>query len=188
MAGVDLAVEGAVIVGLRIELDVCVALDHFQSDVRDAVMRVFYYRRSVQRAARPAQPRQFQLRTDRIRESVDRGRAGGRRRLRGHVHGLPAHGRSVIRAASGAILVMQRLEIGGWTTIRTVSITAFSFCTWMVANDRFLRNGRSGMCGCCEGIGPETPQPVTNRPALSAVAYRVGSYAAVQGESAVGVV
>ena len=41
MAGVDLEVEGAVIVGLRIELDVCAAADHFQSDVRDAVMRVF---------------------------------------------------------------------------------------------------------------------------------------------------
>lgn len=30
------------------------------------------------------------------------------------------------------------------------------------------------LCGCCEGIGPETPQPITNRPALSTVAYRVG--------------
>ena len=33
------------------------------------------------------------------------------------------------------------------------------------------------LCGCCEGIRPETPQPITNRPALSAVAYRVGVYA-----------
>lgn len=41
MAGVDLEVEGAVIVGLRIEMDICAAADHFQSDVRDAVMRVF---------------------------------------------------------------------------------------------------------------------------------------------------
>jgi hypothetical protein len=30
------------------------------------------------------------------------------------------------------------------------------------------------LCGCCEGVGPETPQPIMNRPALSAVAYRVG--------------
>jgi hypothetical protein len=41
MTGVDLAVEGAVIVGLRIEMNICVAADHFQSDVRDAIMRVF---------------------------------------------------------------------------------------------------------------------------------------------------
>ena len=33
------------------------------------------------------------------------------------------------------------------------------------------------LCGCCEGVGPETPQPVTNRPALSTVDYRVGTWA-----------
>jgi len=33
------------------------------------------------------------------------------------------------------------------------------------------------LCGCCEGVGPETPQPVTNRPALSTIAYRVGTWA-----------
>ena len=41
MAGVDLEVDGAVIVGLRIEMNVCVDAEHFQSDVRDAIMRVF---------------------------------------------------------------------------------------------------------------------------------------------------
>lgn len=41
MAGVDLEVEGALIVGLRIEMNICVALDHFQSDVRDAIARLF---------------------------------------------------------------------------------------------------------------------------------------------------
>jgi hypothetical protein len=33
------------------------------------------------------------------------------------------------------------------------------------------------LCGCCEGIAPETPELITNRPALGAVAYRVGRYA-----------
>lgn len=33
------------------------------------------------------------------------------------------------------------------------------------------------LCGCCEGIGPETPQVITNRPALSTVAYRTGTWA-----------
>src|SRR5579872_6164783 len=32
------------------------------------------------------------------------------------------------------------------------------------------------LCGCCDGIAAETPQIITNRPALSAVAYRVGTY------------
>jgi Baseplate J-like protein len=41
MAGVDLEVEAALLIGLRIEMNICVAPDHFQSDVRDAIMRVF---------------------------------------------------------------------------------------------------------------------------------------------------
>lgn len=31
-------------------------------------------------------------------------------------------------------------------------------------------------CGCCEGITPETPAAIYNRPGLSAVAYRIGTY------------
>jgi hypothetical protein len=33
------------------------------------------------------------------------------------------------------------------------------------------------LCGCCEGVGPETPQPITNRPALPAISYRIGTHA-----------
>jgi hypothetical protein len=33
------------------------------------------------------------------------------------------------------------------------------------------------LCACCEGVRPETPQPISNRPALSSVAYRVGTWA-----------
>ncbi len=40
-AGVDLEVEGAILVGLRIVLQVCVDSSHFQSDVRDALMHLF---------------------------------------------------------------------------------------------------------------------------------------------------
>jgi predicted phage baseplate assembly protein len=32
-------------------------------------------------------------------------------------------------------------------------------------------------CGCCEGLSVETPVAVYNRPGLSAIAYRVGTYA-----------
>lgn len=32
-------------------------------------------------------------------------------------------------------------------------------------------------CGCCEGLAVETPAEVSNRPGLSAVAYRVGTHA-----------
>ncbi|HVW61064.1 MAG TPA: hypothetical protein VHC48_13535, partial [Puia sp.] len=31
-------------------------------------------------------------------------------------------------------------------------------------------------CGCCEGLSPETPLEINNRPGLSAIAYRVGTY------------
>jgi hypothetical protein len=31
------------------------------------------------------------------------------------------------------------------------------------------------LCGCCAGVGPETPQLITNRPGLSAISYRVGT-------------
>ena len=41
MAGTDLQVEGAVIVGLDIAFEICVAEDHFQSDVRDALLQLF---------------------------------------------------------------------------------------------------------------------------------------------------
>src|SRR5687767_15939623 len=33
-------------------------------------------------------------------------------------------------------------------------------------------------CGCCRGPGPAAPLPIFNRPALSAVTYRTGDYAA----------
>jgi len=35
-------------------------------------------------------------------------------------------------------------------------------------------NTQDKMCGCCQGITAHTPQPITNRPRLSSVAYRVG--------------
>jgi hypothetical protein len=41
MMGTDLAVEGAVIVGLRIQLQICVDPDHFAGDVYSALMKVF---------------------------------------------------------------------------------------------------------------------------------------------------
>jgi predicted phage baseplate assembly protein len=41
MMGVDLAVEGAVIVGLDIELNICVDPDYFQADVETALMQLF---------------------------------------------------------------------------------------------------------------------------------------------------
>jgi predicted phage baseplate assembly protein len=41
IAGTDLQVEGAVIVGLDIAFEICVAADHFQSDVRGALLQLF---------------------------------------------------------------------------------------------------------------------------------------------------
>ncbi len=35
----------------------------------------------------------------------------------------------------------------------------------------------SECCGCCEGVGAETPQAIGNRHGLSAVAYRIGDHA-----------
>ena len=50
MAGVDLEVEGAVIVGLRIEMSICVDPDHFQGDVEEALLSS-HHRQSVKRPA-----------------------------------------------------------------------------------------------------------------------------------------
>jgi predicted phage baseplate assembly protein len=45
--------------------------------------------------------------------------------------------------------------------------------------DRQPSSGDLGeACGCCEGLGALTPVEVTNRPGLTAVAYRVGTHAA----------
>jgi predicted phage baseplate assembly protein len=41
MMGTDLAVEAAVIVGLKIQMQICVAPDHFAGDVYTALMQVF---------------------------------------------------------------------------------------------------------------------------------------------------
>jgi hypothetical protein len=41
MMGTDVAVEGAIIVGLRIEFNICVAADHFQGDVYETLMTIF---------------------------------------------------------------------------------------------------------------------------------------------------
>lgn len=32
------------------------------------------------------------------------------------------------------------------------------------------------LCGCCQGVGRETPEPISNRPGLSTIAYRVGTH------------
>jgi predicted phage baseplate assembly protein len=31
-------------------------------------------------------------------------------------------------------------------------------------------------CGCCDGLGAETPEAIANRPGLSAIAYRIGTH------------
>ena len=33
------------------------------------------------------------------------------------------------------------------------------------------------LCGCCQGLGSETPEPISNRPGLSQIRYRVGTHA-----------
>lgn len=37
------------------------------------------------------------------------------------------------------------------------------------------------LCGCCDGLTQETPQAISNRPALSAIAYRTGTYSTFLG-------
>ena len=46
----------------------------------------------------------------------------------------------------------------------------------------------SECCGCCDGIAAETPQGIDNRAGLSAIAYRIGDYAAVPRQPARGAV
>ena len=41
MMGTDLSVEGAELIGLRIEMEICVDPNHFQGDIYEALMRVF---------------------------------------------------------------------------------------------------------------------------------------------------
>jgi hypothetical protein len=35
-------------------------------------------------------------------------------------------------------------------------------------------------CGCCAGVEPRRPAPIENRPGLSAIAYRVGTYSSIR--------
>src|SRR5260370_15831153 len=48
-------------------------------------------------------------------------------------------------------------------------------------------NGQLDSCHCCEGLTTQTPAPVTNRPGLSAIAYRVGTHSEFKRSMVAGV-
>jgi hypothetical protein len=43
-------------------------------------------------------------------------------------------------------------------------------------SDGSCQSTQPALCGCCEGIAQETPEPISNRPGLSAITYRVGTH------------
>jgi hypothetical protein len=43
-------------------------------------------------------------------------------------------------------------------------------------SDGTCQSTQPALCGCCEGIAQETPEPISNRPGLSAITYRVGTH------------
>jgi hypothetical protein len=45
-----------------------------------------------------------------------------------------------------------------------------------MSTPRDLSLRETNSCGCCEGIGPQTPLTIHNRPGLSAIAYRSGTW------------
>ena len=59
MMGVDLVVEEAIFVGLRIGLDICVEAGYFQGDVYAAVWQVLVTGDPLHRRTRSAERRQF---------------------------------------------------------------------------------------------------------------------------------
>ncbi len=44
-----------------------------------------------------------------------------------------------------------------------------------------LPDSEATLCGCCDGLQQETPQAISNRPALSAITYRAGTYSTFLG-------
>ncbi len=87
MLGTDVAAEGAVIVGLRIALAVCVDAEHFRGDVLLGADGPLY------RAGRAAERGELHLRPDGLRQPADRRRAGHRRRRIRHAGDVLPAGR-----------------------------------------------------------------------------------------------
>ena len=79
MAGHDLEVDGPQFVALEIDLHVCVAADHFRSDVERELFDVLSNRDLARRPARPVSSRQFHLRPTGLSQRDLRRGASGRR-------------------------------------------------------------------------------------------------------------
>ena len=125
MMGTDIAVEEAVIVGLQIEMEICVDPAHFQGDVFTALMMVFIT--GDQCNGDLPDPAQLHLRADRLRQPACRRRAGRRRRRIRHPGAVHPDGRALGRRGDAGLPHAS----DGWrsraaTTTRTIWTTACS--------------------------------------------------------------
>ena len=177
MMGTDIAVEQAVIVGLQIEMEICVDPAHFQGDVFQALMMVFITGNQRNGAPGLLNPASFTFgqtvyasplvaaaqAVDGVRSAtltvftrmdapwVRRGGAG-----------LPHHG------AAGHPALRQR---PGPSRSRHVHP---AHGRWQMSNGTAPADGQP--CGCCTGLTQQTPEVIANRPALSSITYRAGRY------------
>ena len=92
MMGTDLAVEGAKLVGLRIEMEICVDPDHFRGDVFEALMQVFTSGDRCSGHPGLLSAHQFHVWRDRLRQPAHSRRTGCRRCARRHADRLRTHG------------------------------------------------------------------------------------------------
>ena len=182
MAGQDLEVDAPRPVPLEITLRVCVKPDHFRGDVKAALLTSLLQAHAARRTPRRLPPGQLHLRAAGLPQPDLRGRAGDRRRGFGRCDAVRAAGpaRSAgVRGRRAEVCAARNPAAGQRSELPRAGRVSPDHgrrevrCSLSV--DPTLRDLND--CGCCEGVTAETPAAVTNRPGLSAVAYRIGEHA-----------
>ena len=183
MAGQDLEIDGPLYVSLEIEMTVCAKADYFRRDVKEALLKVFSNRMLPDGTRGVFHPDNFSFGQTvylsplyaaamkvegvaAVKITTFQRQASPDPKKLALKAGKLDPGTTGDRAArerpefSGTRRV--RLENGGWKMSGSV--------------DPSLRNLND--CGCCAGVTVETPRRGhLTGPALSAIAYRVGTHA-----------
>ena len=174
LAGYDIELRPPRFVAVELAIEVCARAGYFRSDVRPGGPR-----RARRTACSPTasrgffHPDNFTFGDPRLPEPALRGgRARRGRRLRGHPQARALRaGRTPASSSAGAL---DDRPLGDRAPGQRPELRRAR----RADGDRARGQGMNALpCGCCEPRAPLTPLAVVNRAGLTAIAYRVGTYA-----------
>ena len=182
MAGQDLEIDAPRPVPLEIALRVCVKPDHFRGDVKAALFQVFSKRTLPDGRRGLFHPDNFTFGQPVYLSQVYAAAQAVDGVASVDVTQFERQGRPDPQAFADGVLNFARLEIprlDNDPSFPERGVFRAEHGRWEVrcqlSIDPTLRDLND--CGCCAGITAATPAAVTNRPGLSAVAYRIGEHA-----------